>query len=154
MTDQQKTEISSQVSDLIQQFIASGQIGDLDPIVSAVVYSWDPAGGRDADKWLVSGFHNVRAIARAVIRQYDVGNDDDVDDRQIDLFPNYTKLQRAYLIPGGERKGKIVPAELMTVAEALAIIEQHDRAISGRALHKNELLRFIDEVLIPRQNGN
>lgn len=153
MTEQQKIEIRTQVRDLIEQTIASDQIADVAIVVAAVVGSWDPPGGRDADKWTISGYYSVRAIAREEVRRYEPGNEDDAT-AQMEMFPGYEKLHPAYVIPAGERKGKIVPTQLLTVAEAMAIVDELNRNITGLSIHKNELLRFIDEVLVPRGNGN
>lgn len=150
MTDEQKTKIATQVRDVIEQWLATGGKVEVNLVVGAVVGSWSPPGGDDADNWLICGYEAVRGIARTVVRKYEPDAEADMQD----MLPGFEGVHRAYIIPDGERKGTIVRAELMTVAEALSVITQLDRNITGLSIHKNNLLRFIDEVLIPRGNGN
>jgi hypothetical protein len=150
MTDQQRSEIATQVRDVIDQWLATDDEVQLELVIQAVLGSWEYPGGKDADKWLTGGALAVRSIARSVVRAYESRQEPE----QADLFPGYDKLHRAYVVPQGQRKGRVVLVEKLTIAEAMAIMAELYRNRTGLDVHINELQRFIDEVLIPRGNGN
>jgi hypothetical protein len=153
MTDRQMQSIVIQVRELIEKYVANGESLHAAWLVTEVVNSWVPAGGADAEKWTISGYANVRDIVRKQVQRYKPDEQESDDDTQPLLLPNYKKVHRAYLI---ERGGKqtIVPVDKLTVAEALGIIDELTRCETGLRLHRNELMHYIDEVLIPNQAKN
>lgn len=149
MTDQQAQNIANEVRDFIEQQLATGGKVVADWIVTGIVGSWEPPGGVDADKWTTSGYANVRTIVRQVVRTYKP-KEEEVDPQTV--LPGYEKLHRAYLI---SRQGEqtIVRVDELSVAEALEIVAELTRCETGLRIHKNELLRYIDEVLLPRERN-
>jgi hypothetical protein len=151
MTDRQMQEIAHQVRLLIDRKVAAGEPIKADWIVTEVVTSWSPPGGVDADKWTKSGYACVRDIVRKEVQRYKPKDEDDADPQL--LLDGHKKLHRAYLI---NRNGEqtIVRTDQLTVEEALSIYEELRRNVRGLELHQHELLRYIDNVLIPNQAKN
>lgn len=147
MTDEQIKAISTEVRDLVEQMIASGQSVEATWLVHAVVSTWEPPGGRDADKWTIAGYQAVRTIVRQVVQKWRPSNDE--TDPQV-VLPGYEKLHSAYLIPRGGKQ-QVVRVDMLTVEEALSIVSELMRCKTGIDLHINELYRYIDEVLRPKE---
>ena len=148
MTKHEEEKIATAIREAVEQELEAGRIAKPDWLVQHVVGSWDPPRGNDADKWLTCGYANVRSIVRAVVRLWKPAADED-GDQQVAL-PGYEKLHRAYLI-SRESEQIIIRVDQLTVAEALDIIAELERTERGIRIHKAELLRYIDEVLLPRE---
>lgn len=145
MTEQEQHAISAEILGMIEGEVAVGRCAQPAWVVHAVVSSWDPPGGRDADKILLCCYGHVRTIMRQVVRSRRPDNDEDA---QL-VLDGFQRLHRWYIVP---RDGDptIVGVDHLTVAEGLAIIEELNRSKRGLDIHIAEMQRYIDEVLIPR----
>jgi hypothetical protein len=117
-------------------------------VVTAVVTSWSAPGGPDEDKWLHCGYIAVDRAARDWARRWEVKEEEGKEEAQL-ILPGYEKLRRFYTV-----KGETVRVDRLTISDAMAVLAELDRCESGIRLHRNELQRYIDEVLIPAGNGN
>lgn len=139
-------DITSAVNEMIEQFLASTGRCKTQEVVQAIVSAWSAPGGSDEDKWMHCGYLAVSQVVGTRIKTFDV-KDDDKDEQLV--LDGYEKLHRAYRV-----KGQLVRVDKLTVAEALDVLAELERCEQGLRIHKNELRRFIDEVLIPAGNGN
>jgi hypothetical protein len=140
-------DITSEVNDMIGQFLAGTGRCSTKHVVQAIVTAWSPPGGPDEDKWLHCGYGHVSQVVASAIKKYDI-QEDGTDDRQL-VLDGYEKLHRAYRV-----RGELIRVDKLTVADAMDVLAQLDRCESGIRIHRNEMQRYIDEVLIPRGNGN
>lgn len=139
MIDNQK--ISVEVNDMIEQFLAGTGRCETRHVVMAIVSSWSPPGGPDEEKWMHCAYEAVAQKVGSAIKRFDVKAEE--EDEQL-ILPGYEKLHRAYRV-----KGRLVRVDQLTVAEALHVLSELERCETGLRIHKNELQRYIDEVLIP-----
>lgn len=141
------------ISELVNQAIddALEGVGEFDTnlLAGTIIASWAQPGGADEDKWRHCAFMAVTKIIADKTRRFRVTEETESSDETQLTFPNFPKIRRAYQV-----EGKTVRAEKMTVAQAMKVVDELRRVGRGVELHINDMMRFIDEVLLPANNGN
>ena len=148
MTKEQEASIASEVRALLERRLAEGVVVQTDWLIHEVIGEWEAPRGRDADRWTFCAYQAVRKIVRDVVRKGEAPSD---DSPQL-VLEGFEKLHRWYPIVRADDR-VLCPTELLTVEEAFAVIEDLRRCQRGLDQHINELLRYIDEVIIPRDRG-
>jgi hypothetical protein len=131
-----------------EEFKASGHFRTPDLIMKIVSSRVAPTGP-DADFFVHCAYVCVSKAVADATRQFSINGQPDDENQNQCAFPGFEKIHRAYQIDG-----ETVLAEKMTVGQAMRVLDELRRVQRGTELHIHELQRFIDEVLIPRGNGN
>jgi hypothetical protein len=141
-----KTLINSRINEKLES-VGSFRTAEL---VMEIITSWSSPLGPDEDKWRHCAYVAMTKAVADATRRFVVQEDDDHEQLQTAFEGlGFTKIRPAYQI-----EGETVRADRMTVAQAMKVIDELRRVQRGVELHVHELLRFIDEVLIPSGNGN
>ena len=141
-------QLEREIGEMVQRSILNNEPVQATWLTHAIVNRHCEISGDDTGWYRLCAYGHVRETVRRAVRKFQPGEPERNEDLFKEGVPGFKKVQPAYSV---KRDGEyyIVPIQLLTFDEFTQKAEEMNRMIGGLQDHRDQILRYRDEVAFP-----